>query len=303
MNTINFFRFIRSKNSLLTVVIPASSYGHNGVRYLSDLLLSISIQKTPVRIVVSDHSRDYAIKRYLDDADKANVFYFRNRRGRGNWCHNANYAIRIARFGRSPLIKIMFQDDIFVDPEALEKIITAFNSEPDKGWLCHASSHFLDPGVPIDFNRKLALTETRKILVPKFTPRLLLLENDISCPSAITFKKNYKVEFDKNILWGGDCDFYWALSLHFGEPIILETNLTANREHNFSITHRFQTDNSPSKKRFIDGRKVRNSKDLLVWEIEYMDRKYKYRLPVIQTFPIRIVRLMRLIKYKFFVVS
>jgi hypothetical protein len=299
-NLISFLRFMRSTTTLFTVVVPASAYGDNGVRYLCDLLHSISLQDIPVRIVITDHSENFAIKNYLEAANHSNVYYFRNSFGKKNWCRNTNVGLKIARFGKSPFIKIMFQDDIFIDRQAFQGIISAFEKQPDKGWLCHASSHFLDPGEEIDFSSKLQLVETRKMVIPKFTPRLLFLENEISCPSAITFRVNSTVKFDPNILLGGDCDFYWALGLEFGEPILLSDNYTANREHEFSITHGFHTNSSPGKKRFFDGRKVRSRKDLLIWEIEYMERKYKYRYPFIQTLPSRVLRVAENLKRRIF---
>lgn len=203
-----FLKFVRSDVTNFTIVIPASAYGGNGARYLQDLLTSISRQQVIVRVVITDHSPDTSLKRFLESGTFSNVYYFRYTFGRGNWCLNSNFALRIARFGKSDYFKIMFQDDIFIYDEALKEILEIFRKYPDKGWLCHGSDHFFDPDENINFDELSSLRRSREPNIPQFSPNLLLLQNNISRPSAVTVKNKGSLKFDRKIVLGGDCDFY-----------------------------------------------------------------------------------------------
>jgi hypothetical protein len=291
-NLLNFIRLLRSRKDQFTVVIPASAYDGEGVRYLSDLLATIRMQTIQSRIIIVDHSIDFALSDFIRDLSQSNIFYFRNRLYRGNWCVNANLGLRLANIAWSKYIKIMFQDDVLIDSLAFENISRAFQRSPEKGWVCHSSSHFLDPEEFIELvgGRALGVMDEDRIVIPEFNMnRLMRMENQISCPSAVTFKHGVKVFFDRNLILGGDCEFYLQLFKKTGSPILLSIPLTSNREHNSSVTQMIRRGSLKSRKRFIDGRKVRNRKDLLIWEILYMERKYSSSLHWLKIFPMRIM--------------
>jgi len=295
-NLLNFIRLLRSREEQFTVVIPASAYGGEGVRHLSDLLTTIRMQTIPSKIVIIDHSLDFALSDFIRDLAQSNIFYFRNRLFRGNWCVNANFGIRLAKVARSKYIKIMFQDDVVIDSLAFENIARAFQRSPSQSWVCHASSHFLDTESFIELGggRALGVVDENRIVIPEFNVnRLMKMENQISCPSAVTFRNGVKVLFDRNLILGGDCEFYLQLFKKTGSPILLSIPLTSNREHNSSVTQRIRQGTLKSHKRFIDGRKVRNRKDLLIWEILYTERKYSSALLRLKIFPMRIMLLTK----------
>jgi hypothetical protein len=147
---------------------------------------------------------------------------------------------------------------------------------PKAGWLCNSSAHFLDPGTPLRLMQLgwSTITKTDLTVKPYFSEKLLLLDNTISCPSAITLRNNLGTYFDRRLQLGGDCDFYWRLGVRFGDPLVLEYELTCNREGLSSVSASLISNSVNTKKRFANGRRVLNRKDLHVWEVRYIAKKY-----------------------------
>ena len=125
--------------SEISVCIPTYEYGGEGVTYLSKLLDSLRTQTfQEFDVVVSDHSKDDAIKNYLQTTD-FDITYIQNPNGRGYQASNTNCALENAE-GR--ILKLIYQDDMFVDDEALQKIYDAFT--PGIKWLFHGFTHTTD---------------------------------------------------------------------------------------------------------------------------------------------------------------
>ena len=109
--------------SEISICIPTYEYGGKGVYFLSKLLDSIEMQTfKDFNIVISDHSRNEDIMNFCRDSDYDFEFtYIKNVNGRGYQAVNTNCALEYAE-GR--IIKLIYQDDIFIDTQALEKIKT-----------------------------------------------------------------------------------------------------------------------------------------------------------------------------------
>ena len=90
----------------------------------------------------------------------------------------------------------------------------------------------------------------------------------------MTLRKGLGVYFDKQLVLGGDCEFYWNLGTTHGKPLIVDEILTCNRESPESLTTALYEGTVKSNKRFQSGRKVRTRKDLHVWEVNYIQKKH-----------------------------
>jgi glycosyltransferase involved in cell wall biosynthesis len=284
----NFFNYLVTIGKLwkyrcdVIIAIPASYYNGQGPRYLADLLDSVARQKDiNFLVLVTDHSNSKDLAKVVEDSDIADrVFYIPFPIKRGRWPSNANFGIFLASLTMAPYVKIMFQDDVFCDDFALRKILNSLAGSSN--WACHSSSHFEDP------KKSLALSSgnydsvriSDRVVTPRFSDRLLVMENHISCPTAVTFPNNSGVYFDKKLILGGDCEFYYHLYRHLGPPIILSDVLTSNREHSVSVTSNLMHDVKFLNRRFRNGRKVLNRKDLIVWESTYSTRKWRVELLV-----------------------
>ena len=264
------------------ITIPASYYNGQGPRYLADLLDSIARQKdVNYLVLVTDHSNSKDLAKVVEDSDIAGrVLYSPFSVRRGRWPSNANFGIFLASLTLAPYVKIMFQDDVFCDDFALRKILDSLAGSSN--WVCHSSSHFEDPGKSLSLSsgNYNPVLKSHRVVTPRFSERLLVMENEISCPTAVTFPNNSRVYFDKKLILGGDCEFYYHLFSRFGLPKILSEVLTSNREHSVSITSNLMNDVRFLNHRFRNGRKVLNRKDLIVWESTYSTRKWQVELLV-----------------------
>ena len=87
----------------------------------------------------------------------------------------------------------------------------------------------------------------------------MLFQNTIGCPSAITIKKEVKIQFDKNLLWFMDCDFYHRIYLSYGEPIFIYKPIVVNYIHPYQVTSRINQEIINKEKNYlIKSRNVTN---------------------------------------------
>jgi hypothetical protein len=60
--------------------------------------------------------------------------------------------------------------------------------------------------------------------------------NTISSPSVIAFKNEIDVQFDENLVYLMDLDFYYHMRNKYGEPVYFDDILVSNRIHPDSIS-------------------------------------------------------------------
>lgn len=115
----------------------------------------------------------------------------------GRMAENTNTGIKRAR---GQYIKILYLDDYFSKPTALEEIIESVDGYT---WLmCGTSDNS----------------------VPEWTRDLEKGNNKLGSPSALIFKNQYEdnILFDENLSWLLDCDFYKRLQTQKGYlPIMI----------------------------------------------------------------------------------
>ena len=160
---------------MISIAIPAYGMSGLGAKFLTEMFDTIDNQTyRDVEVVVSDHSQNNDI---LDVCDKySNTFpvtYIRNFYDRGNGPANTNNALKHCS---GDLVKIMFQDDLFTDDAALEKIRNRFN-ESECAWVVTGFSHTSDGK---NFYRPM---------VPRWSEHLLEGQNFMGGPSIVALRR------------------------------------------------------------------------------------------------------------------
>jgi len=189
----------------ISICIPTYEYRGFGVQYLTELLSTISSQTYKnFNIVISDQSKNSDIKNLVNLYTNLDILYIKNTDA-GNSVSNSNYAIQHAT---GDIIKIIFQDDLFVQNDALEKISNSF--ELGCKWLVTGCTHTNDGKT---FYRDH---------IPRWSNRIPYGSNKIGAPSVLSFINNNVKQFDENLLTFMDCEYYYQLYKEHGLPYILD---------------------------------------------------------------------------------
>ena len=187
---------------MISVVIPCYEMHGRGVEMLGELLDSIDSQTF----------RDYEI--VISDADPSRDM-IAMLAARGLWpaagregaAANFNRAIA---FSVGRIIKPMFQDDKFIEPDSLQKIADALEHA---SWVVCTSHNDGEEGfrkydhVPYIHSTLAALRQG---------------ENTYGSPSAVAWRRN-ELRMDENLAWLFDCEFYARMVERYGCPTFVDT--------------------------------------------------------------------------------
>jgi glycosyltransferase involved in cell wall biosynthesis len=207
-----------------SIVIPTWEQYGNGVLFLTQLLTTIRNQTIKdYEVIISDHSIDSEIKSILNNFNDLNIIYTKNEISRGNSPANLNNGLRLAK---GDIIKIMFQDDFFINNNALEIIQNHFEKN-SCSWVVNGCCHTTDG---INYNR---------YMVPHWNDRILDGVNTISSPSVLSFINQDILFFDEELTMLMDCDYYHSLYIRYGLPLIIEDYLITNRLHKHQISNMY----------------------------------------------------------------
>lgn len=193
-------------------------YGHIVVNELMHELKMQSFQDFD--IVISDQSNDSKILDVVHEHSKdLDIKFMTDLANRGKATANINKAMRYAE---GEIIKIMFQDDFFVNFDAL-KIISA---EFDKGakWTTNSFTHTTDK--KNFFNTKPSY----------YQDSVITGRNSIGNPSNISVHRDCRVYMDTELYYIFDCDYYWQLKHQNGMPNVINDVLVCSRLHPTSMS-------------------------------------------------------------------
>jgi glycosyltransferase involved in cell wall biosynthesis len=199
--------------SEISVCIPTYEFRGEGVRYLTEIFDGLRKQTfQDFEIVISDHSKDNEIHDFCErSSEEFSITYMKNPNDRGYQASNINCVIENAE-GR--IVKLIMQDDLFVDDTALEKIKNAFDESECK-WLFHGFTHTTD-GV-----------ETHRDCVPEWADMLLEGNNLLGSPSCVAFLNESKMYLDRKLKLLVDTEFYHRMRMENGLPHIISDILIA----------------------------------------------------------------------------
>lgn len=120
----------------------------------------------------------------------------------GKMAQNTNAGIKRAK---GEIIKILYMDDYFAHPQALQRIVDAFTG----GWLATACNHTRDGGTT--FNTHQAV----------FSEHMAQGNNTIGSPSVVAFENKDPLLFDEHLSWLLDGELYDRLYERYGMPTII----------------------------------------------------------------------------------
>lgn len=196
------------KGIRISVCIPTYAMD-GGVEFLKhslDILEKQSFKN--FEVVVSDNSDGDEIENLC--FPYSFVKYYRNPK-KGSSA-NLNYAMSKAK---GDIIKILFQDDYLLGEDALQIINNHF--KPTDKWLVTACEHTTD-----------GINLTRPFY-PRYNPLIQFGNNTISSPSVLAVRNKRHLEFDENLKWLMDVDYYKRCYDAFGEPCIVDVITVVNR--------------------------------------------------------------------------
>jgi len=204
-----------------SIVIPTwEQYGY-GTIFLTRLLESIKSQSLKdFNIIISDHSINNDIELLCSKFNDLNIIYKKNKEKYGNSPANLNNGLKLAK---GKIIKVMFQDDFFIDNNSLEIIYDFFEKNNCK-WVVNGCCHTKDG---INFE---------KFMIPYWNEKIKEGNNTISSPSVLSFINEDILYFDENLIMMMDCDYYYSLYKKYGLPCILKNYLITNRIHEHQIS-------------------------------------------------------------------
>lgn len=210
-----------------SIVIPTWEQYGKGVFFLNQLLNSIKKQTfTDFEVVISDHSINDEIENLCFNFEGLDFLYIRNPFNRGNSPANLNTGLKHAK---GEIIKIMFQDDLFIEDYSLYLIDKCFKETPYK-WLVNGSCITKDS---VNFTNHM---------VPRWNDEILKGVNTISSPSVLSFVNKNILFFDENLVMLMDCDYYYSLYKKYGIPCIVTNCLVANTLHEHQISGMYDKD-------------------------------------------------------------
>jgi hypothetical protein len=120
----------------------------------------------------------------------------------------------------------MFQDDLFVDTQALEIIQENF-TDNNCMWLVNGCNHTKDGKT---FHRPM---------VPSWNDRILEGVNTISSPSVLSIRNKDIMYFDEDLVMLMDCEYYYRLYKKYGQPRVVTESLISNRVHKHQISYMY----------------------------------------------------------------
>jgi glycosyltransferase involved in cell wall biosynthesis len=202
----------------ISICIPV----YKRVSFLKRLLDSIEVQSyRRFEVVITDDSPDNEVSDLCGSHPLSAVIrYFKNEKKLGtpeNW----NESIRRAG---GEWIKLMHDDDWFLDPGALKVFATAVVQNPAGNFFFSEYTNvFLD-----DLGKRCVEIHMSREWLKRLDrdPKTLLSSNRIGPPSVILHKNIPGIYYDSALKWLVDIDFYIRFLEHY-KPLPIAQNLIA----------------------------------------------------------------------------
>lgn len=199
-----------------SICIATYEMGGYGFTFLDQLLTELKMQSMQdFEIVISDQSTDNKVLEVCQKhSTLLDIKYFKYFYNRGKAAANINRAMEYAS---GEIIKILYQDDFFVDIDALSKIDNEFRNGAK--WVVNGFTHSED---------KKTFFNTR---IPFYQDAVIIGENSIGNPSNFAILSSERLYMDESILYVVDCEFYYRAKQKLGLPTIVRDILVCARHH------------------------------------------------------------------------
>lgn len=189
-----------------------------GEKFLVEYLSHLQFQTLKdFEVIITDQSED---NRYTEIckifSNCLNIKHVKNTRLPKNAACNVNNGIKNAT---GDIIKILFVDDFFINPYALEIIYNSY-SNTDSKW---GVSGF------IECNQEKTTFFNRR--VPWYGNKYPNGDNTTGQPSTYFILREYALEMDENMLWLVDGEYFYRSYYYYGDPICIQDTLVCFRTH------------------------------------------------------------------------
>lgn len=219
----------------VSVCIPT----YEQTTYLKNLFDSLLIQSfKDFEIIVSDDSQSNHVALLVEEYKPqfSQSFTFIQNKTRKGSPENWNVALKQAK-GR--LIKIMHHDDWFTYQDSLECFVRGFNSN-QTSLFCSATLNYY----PQKDSYYVRQTTNEQINLIRDSPVHLFFSNYIGVPSCVIYQNKTHQDFDPQLIWLVDVEFYLRILTHntkityINKPLVTTCTLA---QHN--ITNQFVSGN------------------------------------------------------------
>lgn len=192
----------------VSICIPA----YKQPEFLRRTLQSVFIQTfEDYEIVISDDSPDDSVEKIVAEfLPDSKIVYSRNKVRKGS-PENWNAAIYLSC---GEYIKILHHDDYFSQKESLYNFVKMLDEHPD-------SDFAFSGNIITDINQNALYCHSATVEQAarmKKDPKYLFFGNYIGSPSSTIFRNSVQEQFDTNLKWVVDIDFYIAVlqkNVHF----------------------------------------------------------------------------------------
>jgi glycosyltransferase involved in cell wall biosynthesis len=228
----------------ISICIPTYEAQGKGVFFL-DKNISHILKQTyqDYEIVVSDHSKDYAIETYLSGLQNSKIKYFRYSENIGKPAYNTNFAIKNSN---GDFIKLMNMDDYMECEKTLEDSIN-YLKLGDK-WILYGFKH-LNYQSNNFFNFMIPRIENEG-------KHLLQGINYVGCPSVGLIPRDEYIDTDVQYMI--DCELWYRMFIKYGKPKIINDYKIVIGVGEHSLTSQL----------------LKKQNELLYQDIEYCKSKY-----------------------------
>lgn len=182
----------------VSICIPT----YQQVEYLKKTLDSIQIQGfTDYEIIITDDSRNNSVRDLiLTYSLSLPIRYYLNEQQLGspkNWNKTISYA-------NGQYIKLLHHDDWFTSENSLECFVELLDNNP-RAVFGFSSTLVYNVTNNTSHIHRASNNQINKL---KQNPEILFLGNIIGSPSATIYRNNIKYEYNQNLYWLVDIDFY-----------------------------------------------------------------------------------------------
>jgi len=189
----------------LSICVPVFDPNQKYSEHLFQLLNSIKMQtmKPDEVVLTANHNLVYFenLKELINEDFE---LVFKRNESNGS-AENTNQAISLCR---GEIVKIMHQDDFFVNTNALNFTYHSLHKSR-RNWRVSAFDQFVE-----------STSISVKPLKPKISWRLIHGVNRIGAPSGAAFKRSAFIPFDEKLKYMFDCDWYLKMWHNWGKPIV-----------------------------------------------------------------------------------
>ena len=207
------------KISILAPVHTSNAREGYSERFLGEYFSALMGQTLKdFEIIVADHSEGDGLKKICDAFSYVlDIKYFKNDYMRGSTAANINFAIKHAS---GEILKILFMDDFFVDPEGLQLTYDQFQENPEGNWLV---SGFV--------NCNEERTEFFDARLPWYGNPVVNGDNTTGNPSTYAVRRECALEMDEHLKYVVDGEYFFRSFYYLGAPLMVSKVILCFRLH------------------------------------------------------------------------